>query len=196
MAVAVVLAAGEASRMGSPKLLLPLPNGLPMLRTVVETALASDVLQVMVVVEAVSAEMEEVCAGLTVTWIVNPDARRGMSTSLQAAIHRLRADFLEDAVVFLLGDQPGVQTQILNRVIAVYEETKSAVVQAKYRGVFGHPVLFDPSVFDELLEISGDEGGRSVVARHRVVGSTVEVDEDVPPDIDIPADYQRLWHQS
>jgi molybdenum cofactor cytidylyltransferase len=57
--------------------------------------------------------------------------------------------------------------------------------------VRGNPVLFDRTVFDELRAVTGDEGGRSVVARDpgRVV--LVEIDAEMPADVDTPEDLNR-----
>jgi 4-nitrophenyl phosphatase len=98
-----------------------------------------------------------------------------------------------EAAVFLQCDQPLVTPELLRALVARFEETGAPIVHPTHAGRRGTPVLFASSLFSELAAISGDEGGRSVVARHADEVATFEVaDPDVLADVDTPADYERL----
>lgn len=186
---AVVLAAGNAKRMGRPKQLLPLANGLPLLRSVVLQALASDVAGVVVVLSQREGEVAAVLSGLPVQIAINPDANSGQSTSLHVGVLQLR-ERSATAGLFLLGDQPDISTFIMNQVLTQFRQTQASLVQARYRGQGGHPVVFASSLYDALLQCTGDEGGRSVVKAHRHEMVVVDLDMQYPVDLDTPDDYR------
>jgi molybdenum cofactor cytidylyltransferase len=80
---------------------------------------------------------------------------------------------------------------MIDAVIAEFRSSRADVAQARYAGAIpGHPVLFAGSLVPELMEITGDEGGRGVMRHHEV--RYVEFDANPPPDIDTEADYQRV----
>jgi molybdenum cofactor cytidylyltransferase len=69
-------------------------------------------------------------------------------------------------------------------VIARWRETALPIVSASYRGVRGHPVLFARSVFPELSELQGDAGARLLIERSPARVSYVEIDSEMPRDVD------------
>lgn len=187
---AVILASGFARRMGQQKLLLPLADGVPMVRHVVETALRTSASRVLLVAPATTSEIAAACAELPVQVVGNAHPEEGMSASVRAAARVLCTDSACSGAVFLLGDMPDVQGADIDAVMDAYVRTGSPIIQACYRGTYGHPVLFGRSLFAELLEVTGDHGGRDVIARHRDARHAVHMDADLPPDIDTPEDYE------
>lgn len=69
------------------------------------------------------------------------------------------------------------------------------IVQASYRGIPSHPVLFSRGLFAELLQVDGDEGGKAVIAKHKAQRILVEIESDVPVDLDTPERY-KTWLES
>ncbi len=91
-----------------------------------------------------------------------------------------------------LADEPRVDRALIARVMDCWADTGAAVVMPRYGSVPGHPVLFDRSVFADLLTLHGDNGARDVV---RSLGTTVrfiDVDHAPPIDIDRPEDLRSL----
>ena len=123
--------------------------------------------------------------------VLNPAFAEGQSTSLVAGITALKADV--DSVIILLGDQPLVSTAAINRLAAARRSTPGDIAQAAYGGVPGNPVMFDRTYFPELSLVTGDEGARSVLRRHRADVTSVEVGDvaDVI-DVDTEEDYAAL----
>jgi molybdenum cofactor cytidylyltransferase len=187
----IILAAGRSSRLGRPKQLLPL-HGEPLIRHTLRRVLASSLDQVIVVV---GHEADEVCAavaGLTAACVFNPDAATGQSTSVRTGLAALSPDVA--AAVFLLSDQPGVDPNVIDALIAAWRESRSAVVAPRYEDRIGNPVLFDRRVFPELALLEGDTGARPVVRAYQDSGELqlVPVHGAAPPDVDTEADYAAL----
>src|SRR5438132_4517876 len=172
---AIILAAGSSSRMGAGrhKLLLPLA-GRPVLEHVIEAALASQARPIIIVLghqaDQVRSHINAYAGHPHVTIVENARYLQGMSTSLHAGIHALMtmgntqtppAPEVGSALV-ILGDQPLMTTTIIDTLIATWRATGKRIVAPLYNDRRGNPVLFDASLFAELLQTTGDEGGRSV----------------------------------
>jgi molybdenum cofactor cytidylyltransferase len=203
---AIVLAAGEGRRMGSlkapqrakgrlagdPALKLALRlGGKSLLRHVVEAALAAPVDEVVVVLGHGAAELEqELPRDPRVRTIFNPDYATGQSSSVKAGINALASQ--AQAAVFLLGDQPLISSRAIEALVGAFRSGHSAVVRPRYRGTPGHPVLFSRALFPELLQVTGDQGGRELLARHQGEVAMVDLNLESPVDIDTKEDYSQL----
>lgn len=203
---AIILAAGSSSRMsgGHHKLLLPL-GGRPVLIHVLETALASQARPVILVLGHRADEIRSQVAAYIqqhdLTIIENPNYQQGMSTSLQMGLraltnikdnNRQHLD-LPTSTVILLGDQPLMTASIIDRLIATRETSGKAIIVPLYHGKRGNPVLFSADLFPELMEVTGDEGGRSVIMQHPQDIATVELSEaTASSDIDTWEAYQQV----
>jgi len=186
---AVVLAAGESRRFGSPKQLLPW-KATTLLEHVVDTALASSLGDVIVVLGHLAEKIRDLLRDRPIRLVINHDWDEGLSTSVSAGLRALPAGY--EACLFLLGDQPNITAEMINSILSTYRRTLAPVVAPAYRGRRGNPVLFSRSLFPELLTMEGDQGGREVILRHRDEMETVEVkEEDVFLDIDTVSDYER-----
>ena len=189
MIAAVVLAAGASTRFGSQKLLAPV-RGAPLVRRTVEQVLAAGLDSVVVVLgrehQAVRAALDD----LPVRFVVNPDFRDGLSTSLRTGLRDLGRAF--DAAIVALGDQPGISGSTIASLIEEYRRSGQPIVVPVYAGTRGNPVLFDASVFPELEAVGGDQGGREVIGRDPSRVATVSFPFAMPGDVDTVEDYQAL----
>ena len=185
---AIVLAAGRASRMGAQKVLLPV-GGRPMVHAVAEAAARSLAAEVIVVVGSEAEPVRAVLAECPMRIVDNPGYGQGMSTSLRAGLAAARPD--ADAVLFVLGDQPFVTPEVIDRLIQCFAERASGIVRPVAGGVPAHPVLLGAEHFPEILALEGDVGAREIVARHPDEVAYVEVtDARLVMDLDTPEDYQ------
>ena len=208
---AIILAAGSSSRMGGGrhKLLLPL-HGRPVLAHVLDAVLASQASPVVLVLghqpEQVRAHIATSVTNPDLTVVENPDYLQGMSTSMRLGIQMLQANGYTkekirsiDSALVLLGDQPLITAQHIDMLIATYRTTGKRIIAPTYEGKRGNPILFDASLFPELLQVTGDEGGRSVLERHREEIATVEIGNPLANiDVDTWEAYQKVvevWEQ-
>jgi len=176
--------------MGRQKLLLPVEGGQALIRLSVERVLAAGLDDIVVVLgrdaEAVGAALE----GLPMRTVVNPRYAEGQSTSLRAGIDALPS--ATEAVVIALGDQPLPDPSLIGHLTAAFHQGTTPIVVPRYRDGRGHPVLFAASLFDELRAVTGDQGGRAVIAQDPARVAEVAVDASMPSDIDTWNDYQAL----
>ena len=186
----VILAAGSSSRLGRPKQLLDL-GGEPLLRHTVRNALASRAREVVLVLGSQAESIASAVGDLGQRTVINPDFAEGQSTSLKAGIRAV--DPGARGVIVMLGDQPTVTPELLNRLISAFEATGAYIVQPMYGETPGNPVLIDREYFPELLEIEGDQGARGVIKAHRRDTYRMPWSDEPPPgDVDTEEDYQAL----
>lgn len=185
---AILLAAGSAKRFGSQKLLARLPDG----RFVVEAAATNLVLAAGPVI-AVTGQDDQLIRLLNdcgCQVVVNPRAAEGMGTSLAAGV---RAGAGAASWVIALGDMPYIRPQTIASVTGALNAENGIVIPV-FDELRGHPVAFAGEFGDELMALLGDNGARSVVARHpdRVRLLPVE-DAGVLADIDTTEDLERSF---
>ena len=176
---------------GRPTQLLPV-HGEPLIRHTLRRVLASSLDQVILVVGHEAEKVRTAVADLPVSVVFNPDAAAGQSTSVRAGLTALSPDFR--AAVFILGDQPGVDPDVIDTLIIAWRESGAPVVVPRYGDRMGNPVLFDRRVFPELAALEGDTGARPVVRAYDDSGElhVASVAGPAPPDVDTEADYAAL----
>jgi len=185
---AIVLAAGASTRMGRQKLTLPMRDGRPLVRLAVEQVLGAGLDDVVVVTGRDAEAVALALAPLPVRTVVNPRYAEGQSTSLRAGLDALRPG--TDAAVVALGDQPLPDPDIIRRLVAAFRTASRPIVVPVYRNGRGTPVLFASVLFGELRAVTGDRGGREVIARDPTRVAEVPIDLPMPADIDTPQDYE------
>jgi molybdenum cofactor cytidylyltransferase len=191
MIVAVVLSAGESSRMGRPKALLPI-DGQTFIEKIVGALKESSVAKVIVVLGHNADEMRRHIQHLPIEILVNPDYKLGQLSSLQVAVRSLEKEADCDGMLVHLVDHPYVNTQLLKSMIKLCEETAKLIIVPRYNGKRGHPVIFSRKLFKELLAAPMDQGAKAVVDAHRA--DTLEIDtedEGITLDIDTPELYRQ-----
>lgn len=182
---AVILAAGQARRMGSNKLVAELA-GKPLLRHAAEAALASQAEPVLLVTGHERDRAEAAVSGLGLRAVHNPDYAAGLSTSLHRGLAALPAD--ADGALVLLGDMPRVTPAALNRLIAAFNPVEGrALVVPTFKGKRGNPLLFARRFFAEVQAILGDQGARQLLGEYPELVAEVAMDDDaVLTDVDTP----------
>lgn len=185
---AIILAAGGASRFGEPKLLLPW-KGEAIIRHVVKTALGAGLDPVILVAGDQVSELGEVTGDLNVQVVHNPHWQRGQSSSLQSGLRALPESL--GGAVFFLGDMPQTPVSLVRSLVEAHAASLAPIVAPMVDGQRGNPVLFDRDTFPELMELSGDVGGRPLFARYPVEWLPWH-DSEILADVDTRDDYWRL----
>ncbi len=185
---AIVLAAGSSTRFGSTKQLAHLA-GRPLVRATIESLAHAALDEVVVVVGHDARRVEAALQGLPLRVVVNEDHRAGMGGSIAVGIGSLRPT--THAAIVALGDQP-LPAGVLERLIDTWRDGGAAIVVPSYRGTRGNPVLFDASMFPDLRALRREPGARGLIASAEHLVAVVELDRELPIDVDTPADLESL----
>lgn len=187
----VVLAAGRAQRIGGEKLLLPL-RGKPVLQWVLESALSSDLDEIICVArELTSGGRRLNVNNERLLWLTNHAADRGQSTSVIAGLWATNPR--SEGVMFLVGDQPLIPKELINALIEKFKSDPAWIIAPSFKQEPRNPVLFRRDLFPELLQLSGDRGGRVLIEKYKDKTVLLEWKDEIPfLDLDVHEDYERL----
>jgi molybdenum cofactor cytidylyltransferase len=191
MIVAVVLSAGESSRMGRPKALLPIGNQ-NFIERIVAALKQSQAGRILVVLGHNADEMRQQIEHLGIDIVINPQYKKGQLSSLQSAIRLIEKDDDCDGLLVHLVDHPYIDARLVDLMIQRFYKTKRLIVVPRHHGKRGHPVIFSRELFGELLTAPIDEGAKTVVNAHRQ--ETLEIewqDQGITVDIDTPELYRH-----
>ncbi|MDE3155332.1 MAG: nucleotidyltransferase family protein [Acidobacteriota bacterium] len=182
---AVVLAAGASTRMGRPKLLLPL-GGEPLVRRIVRLVCDAGYDEVLVIVGSHHEQVLAALDGLPIRHALNADFATGMGSSFRTAVAHLPASA---AALFALADQPFLTADDYRRLLEVWRAERPPIVSVRYGDITAPPHLFARALFPELAAL--EHGARPVLQRHREGTVVLPFDPGKLFDIDTPADYER-----
>jgi molybdenum cofactor cytidylyltransferase len=179
----IVLAAGEGRRFGGAKQLAML-RGRPLLEYAIEAQSRVPAIErIVVVLGAHAAEVIRRVDLLDAEAVVCEDWAEGQAASLRRGLEELEE---AEAVIVMLGDQPGITPQVVAMIMDCVDSPALAA-RAVYDGRPGHPVMIKRELFGRIRELRGDVGARSVLegvgARMVEAGHLCD-----PRDIDTPED--------
>jgi molybdenum cofactor cytidylyltransferase len=188
---AIVLAAGRSSRMGAQNKLLADIGGMPMVRRVVETALASRARPVLVVTGHQRTEVAAALPGLDVALIANPDYATGLASSLKAGIRSIPAGCA--GALILLGDMPRLGAEHIDRLVEAFGAAPDSIVVPVHEGRQGNPVLWPRYYFPELLQLEGDAGAKRLIVANPERVQEIEMSSAaIFADVDTPEALARM----
>lgn len=185
--VGVVLGAGKSSRFGAPKQLLPFGN-TTLLGQVVRNANASSLDRVVVVLGRASEELRASLDFGRAEVVENTAYGTGCASSLLAGLDAAGEDC--EALVLLLGDQPGVRAEFIDHAVAAWRRKWPWASVTSYAGKLGHPFIFARKAFGELRRLHGDKAVWKLIEAYPERVSRVEIKAPLPPDVDTPEDYE------
>lgn len=186
---AIVLAAGESKRMGTPKMLLPY-NDVTIIEQVIRNLMDANVDRVVVVVGAGKEEIMKVTRRYDVFHCYNENYKSGMLSSVKCGFYSLPEGCL--AALIMPGDQPMTGPGEINRVISSFLENDRGLIMAVHNGKRGHPLIIDMKYLEEVLSLPEEAGLRALAERHP--DDVLESDTDDPSvlrDIDTQEDYMN-----
>ena len=179
----VILAAGESVRFAGPKQCADI-GGRTLLAHVTNQALDSKLDEIIIVV---GHKKKDVLKGLgeflnneRLTIVENPEYKSGMSTSLKASLKVLHDR--PDAIMFILGDQPKITKEILDKLIDAYKYSNAQLclpmMNTSDGKRHGHPIIIGRKLYPELLQIVGDIGAKEVVKKYIQYAKLIELDNN------------------
>ena len=149
----------------------------------VDNLVGSKIDEVIVVLGDRAGAVKRLIAGRPVKLAINPDYEQGMSTSIVAGLGLV--DSQTSAVMLALGDQPLIDSQTIDWLIAGFRSHDRGIALPTYRGNRGHPVIFSMRYKESLLALKGDVGARQIIQENPGDILEVAVDcEGIQIDID------------
>ena len=187
----IILAAGNSSRLGRPKQLLPY-RGKTMLSHVIAESLAASLQPVVVVTGAHHVEIHDSLSGQAVNIVFNSSWETGMASGIAAGLQeilslqpRLRG------VIVAVCDQPYISSELFRSLVQKQLDSGKGLIACVYSEIAGTPVLFDCRYFKELATLAGDAGAKQLLKQYPDDVTTIPF-PDGSIDIDTEEDFQRL----
>lgn len=164
MIAGIILAAGESTRMGSPKPLITF-EGKTLLEHAVNTL--KDHVSPLLVIVGHEAETVKATALPGVEYVFNAEYQHGQTSSLQAGLKHLADKKTAcEAVAVSLIDHPGVTSGLVRQLTRIFKQTEPPIVIPHFQGHRGHPVIFSAKLFPELLALTPSQGANEVVKKY------------------------------
>jgi molybdenum cofactor cytidylyltransferase len=184
----VILAAGSASRFGSPKQLAIYRNKT-FIENIIDTVLKINFSDVVVILGAYFDQILPFIHPYKKIHIINNfQWEKGQSSSVADGVKYLSDKNLE-AIIFLLVDQPQITTSLIHNILNLYAYQKNKIIVHDFNGQNRHPILFAKDIFSELMQIQGEKGGsqlfeKYVPAKIKLEDSFLAFDIDTVEDLD------------
>lgn len=190
MISAIVLAAGQSTRMGQQKMLLPWGQ-TTVIGKIISTILEAGVHDIHVVTGASHDELEQILKKFKVNIIFNNDYRNGeMLTSIQVGLRTVGGE--AEATLVVLGDQPQIEANIIQAIVSRYLSTHHMIIVPSYNMHRGHPWLFDKSYRKEIFDLVPPLTLRDFLNKHNEIIDYLKVDTpSVIQDLDTHNDYSK-----
>ena len=118
-----------------------------------------------------------------------------MGATIRAGVQALQD---RPAILLMLADMPDLEPDDLRRVIDARDRLPELHIWrgATQDGKAGHPILFSPDVYADLLVLQGDDGGREAVAKHASHTILVPLPSNrARADLDTPDEWD-VWRAS
>ena len=186
----ILLAAGSSRRMGETNKLLVEINGEPMVRHAATAMLEGGIKDLVVVTGHQQEAVRDALDGLTVTFVHNADFAAGQAGSVAVGVGALPDDV--SGALIALGDMPFVTADLVAEMIRDHSglgDCETRISFPVHEGRRGNPVLWGRGFFEALCGLSGDVGGRAVLAQYpAAVNSIGWHDDSIHRDIDTETD--------
>ncbi|MFH1083333.1 MAG: nucleotidyltransferase family protein, partial [Pseudomonadota bacterium] len=187
----IVLAAGESTRMGKIKQLLPIGD-TTLIERVLGEVLISELDRVVLVLGHRAKDLKKVVASAfsqpKLEIVKNPQYREGISSSIVTGISAIQNT--HDHVMIFLADMPCIDGDLINLLLRRYLASGMQIGAIKGKERPGHPVIFSRELYQELQALRGDVGARSLLRKYSDRVCLVEPEKCYDSiDIDTPEDY-------
>ena len=190
---AIILAAGESKRMGSPKMLLPFHGGT-MLERVISNVRASAVNKILVVLGSDNDKVLTLVERSSANHCMNENYTNGMLSSVKCGFRSLPQNFR--AVLIFQGDQPLISPDTINNVIKAHQTSGKEILIPIFEGKRGHPLMVGKKFRKEIETMESDQGLKALSARHPEEVFEVETDDPgILKDFDTYDEYLKEINQ-
>lgn len=161
----IILAAGNSSRLGHPKQLLPY-QGRTLLQHSIDEAINANLNPIILITGAHANSITASIVQTEIEIVHNERWQKGMASSIVAGLSKvlLRSDI--KSMIISVCDQPFVTATLFQNLIKMKTGSGKGIVACNYSNTIGTPVLFDHHYFDALLQLEGEEGARKLIKHY------------------------------
>ena len=191
MISAILLAAGLSKRMGGENKLTKKIQGIPLIKHSVKNILLSSVEELIIVLGYQKEIIEKLIdKHEKVKFIFNKDFESGMASSIKIGINHLSDN--SEAFFICLADMPMVSSNIYDFLIK--SKNQKDILVPTYKGQQGNPVLFDKSIKEKIMNISGDTGAKKILELNKDKILNLEInDQSISKDFDTQDNFNSLY---
>lgn len=169
-------------------------DGKTLLNRCVGTVLQSCIERCILVISGGYTEhryMEMGMPDLLVKIVEVTEPNLGMSASIQAGVKAAGQNC--DSILIMLADMPDIQPHHIDKIVKSHDPKNGhkIVCPIDPSGQIGHPVLFDISYYNQLMELTGDRGAKSILQKEKDFVLKIPMDFSVTTDLDTPKDWAK-----
>jgi molybdenum cofactor cytidylyltransferase len=190
MLSAILLAAGQSKRMDSENKLTKEIQGTPLIKHSVKNILASSIDELIVVLGYQKEIIEKLIdKNKKIKFVFNKDFESGMASSIKTGLNHLSNNI--EAFFICLGDMPMVNSDIYNQLIK--SRNQKNIIVPTYNGQQGNPVLFDKSMKEKVMDITGDVGAKKILELNKDKILNLEInDQSITKGFNTQGDFSSL----
>jgi molybdenum cofactor cytidylyltransferase len=190
----VILAAGDSTRMGYPKALLPLGNEL-FLTHILKILQNAGMARPRIILGRAAGQIEHCIKEWPADILINKYPDRGQLSSIQLGMSDLAPEF--NAAMIWPVDQPAVSAELVRRLVQLFVESEALMAFPRFGKKHGHPAVFHRLLFQEFMDAPLEEGPKAILLKHQHSSAILKTEELASVnDIDTPAEYQTLTGES
>ena len=190
MISAILLAAGQSKRMNGENKLTKEIQGIPLIKLAVKNILASSINELIIVFGHQKKIIEKLIdKNEKIKFVFNKNFESGMASSIKTGLNNLSEK--TEAFFICLGDMPMVRPDIYNQLIKSKDNKK--IIVPTYKGQQGNPVLFDKSMKEKILGITGDVGAKKILELNKDKLLNLEInDQSIVKGFNTQGDFSSL----
>ena len=184
----LIPAAGTSERLGHAKQLVKY-KGTTLIQNAVNTASSLDPHEIIVITGANAKAVKDAVLQPPVNWIHNPNWSNGMGGSI--ALGAAAVSPKSAGLMILLCDQWKIQVSDLQLLAETWQSDPERIVCASAEGINMPPVIFPLSCFNELKELRGDKGARTIIGNNSHLLDSIQIESAVI-DLDTQTQLKNL----
>ena len=191
MISAILLAAGQSKRMDGENKLTKEIQGVPLIKHSVKNILASSIDELIIILGYQKEIIEKLIdKSGKIKFIFNKDFESGMASSIKTGLNNLSEK--TESFFICLGDMPMVGHDIYNQLIK--SKANKEIIVPTYKGQQGNPVLFDKSIKEKIMNITGDFGAKKILKLNKDQILNLEInDQSITKGFDTQDDFNSLY---
>ena len=191
MISAILLTAGQSKRMNGENKLTKEIKGSPLIKLSVKNILASSINELIVVLGYQKEIIEKLIdKNEKIKFVFNKDFESGMASSIKTGLNNLSEK--TEAFFICLGDMPMVNHDIYNQLIK--SKDNKEIIVPTYKGQQGNPVLFNKSMKEKVIDISGDIGAKKILELNKDKILNLKInDQSITMGFDTQDNFNSLY---